>query len=347
MPELTDGDDTSTDPGATAPGDAQSTSDAQSASEEQADAGAVDDAGRVGADDSGTDDHVGSDDPAPAEAPAIRVFAGECTTEFEGKRDRTQRGRVVVVVKPDRTTLVHDADGYQPVAWLTRPDSLTVEAGPDAPGGTTSAGSGSTDADAESDAGFGIVARTAEETLRVTCHDEAGRANFPVSPAGVPVGQCPACDGVLVRSRDVVCVDCRARYPLPSGATVADGNCDDCGLPLLRVERGRAFEVCLDPGCEALADAVTEAFDRVWDCPDCGSDLRVKRARGRVFLGCDDYPDCETTFSVPAGVVVGHCDCGLPVFETASGRRCVDGSCDRDWERRADRRRGDDASVGS
>lgn len=61
---------------------------------------------------------------------SIRVFAGDCTVSFEGSRDRTQRGRVVVVAKPDRTVLVHDAGGYQPVAWLTRADSLTVESGP-------------------------------------------------------------------------------------------------------------------------------------------------------------------------------------------------------------------------
>jgi DNA topoisomerase-1 len=153
---------------------------------------------------------------------------------------------------------------------------------------------------------------------------------------------------VLVRSTDVVCLDCRARYPLPSGATVTDGTCDDCGLPLARVERGRTFELCLDPGCEALYDVVTDAFDRAWDCPDCGADLRVERARGRVYLACDDRRDCETTVSIPDGLVVGECDCGLPVFETATGRRCADGACDRDWDPRRDgpdgRETDDDAS---
>ena len=44
---------------------------------------------------------------------------------------------------------------------------------------------------------------------------------------------------------------------------------------------------------------------------------------------CENYPDCETGFAVPDGTLVDDCDCGLPVFETASGRRCLDSGCDR------------------
>jgi len=242
----------------------------------------------------------------------LRVLAGDCTTVFEGTRSRTQRGFVVVVVKPDNTTLVHDADGYQPVAWLTRPDSVTVEG----------------DAD-----GFTVTARTDDRELRVVSNAPGSERAFPVTEAGVPVGDCPDCDGPLVRTGGAVaCLACDAEYGLPSGATVTDRACEDCGLPLVRVERGDAFHVCLDPGCDPLAERVSERFDGVWDCPDCDGALGVRRAEGRVFLGCTTYPDCETTFSFPSGVVVGECDCGLPAFETATGRRCLDGTCDV-WDR--------------
>jgi DNA topoisomerase-1 len=30
---------------------------------------------------------------------------------------------------------------------------------------------------------------------------------------------------------------------------------------------------------------------------------------------------------MPSGLVVGDCDCGLPLFETAGGTRCLDASC--------------------
>lgn len=232
-----------------------------------------------------------------------RVMAGDCTTVFEGPREREQRGDVVVVVKPDNTVLVHDAAGYQPVAWLTRADSVAVEDGT-------------------------VTARDGDEMLRVVTHTEHGSARYPASDAGVPVGDCPDCPGTLIRASGAVsCTDCGARYGLPADATVTGGRCDDCGLPTLRAERGRAFELCLDRHCESLTDRVVEAFDRAWDCPDCEGDLRVLR-KGGLIAGCERYPDCDVGFSFPAGVVVDECGCGLPVFETSTGRRCLDSTCD-------------------
>ena len=231
------------------------------------------------------------------------VMAGQCTTVFEGSREREQRGDMVVVVKPDNTVLVHDAAGYQPVAWLTRADTVTVDDGT-------------------------ITARDGGELLRVVAHEEHGRARFPASHAGVPLGDCPDCAGTLVRTRgNVACTACDGSYGLPTDATVTGGRCADCGLPTMRVERGEAFEVCLDRECDSLDDHVEAAFDRVWGCPDCDGDLRIIR-RGGLLAGCDRYPECDTAFSMPAGVVVDDCACGLPVFETSSGQRCLDSTCE-------------------
>jgi DNA topoisomerase-1 len=238
----------------------------------------------------------------------IRLFAGECTATFTGRREYSNRGHVVTLVKPDDTVLVHDADGYQPAAWLTRPTDLSV----------------TTDADS-----FRITARDGDQRLRVVSHRVSGTGQFPATRAGVPVGRCPDCAGALIRADGAVgCLDCPDDFPLPPGATVTDRTCDDCGLPRLRVERGRVFDVCLDYGCDSLDDHVREVFDREWNCPDCGGDLRIKRAR-HLLAGCDEYPACDTAFSLPAGVIVGSCACGLPVFETASGRRCLDATCER------------------
>jgi DNA topoisomerase-1 len=57
---------------------------------------------------------------------ATNVIAGRCTTAFEGPREQEQYGDMIVLAKPDGTVLVHDADGYQPVAWLTRASTVTV-----------------------------------------------------------------------------------------------------------------------------------------------------------------------------------------------------------------------------
>ncbi|KAB1192955.1 DUF91 domain-containing protein [Haloferax sp. MBLA0076] len=238
---------------------------------------------------------------------SIRVFAGDCTVRFEGSRDRVQRGRVVVVAKPDRTVLVHDTSGYQPVAWLTRADSLTVESGPES---------------------FGIVARAGDQVLTVESHDSARRSEYPASEAGVPVGSHPGTGEPLVRTGgSVVGLDSGVEFSLPAGATVLDETCDDCGLPLMRVERGATFEVCIDRQCDPLDDHVKDRFDGEWTCPDCGSPLRIIRRGGRLLAGCDAYPECETAFSVPSGVVVDDCECGLPIFETGRGRRCLDSTC--------------------
>lgn len=231
------------------------------------------------------------------------VIAGDCTVEFEGEDTRHERGHVVTVVKPDGTVLVHDADGYRPVAWLTRPESVTVERAP-----------------------MRVAARDGGKRLRVRVHRPHGRASYPASEAGEPVGEC-RCGGTLVRAGGVACAACGDRYGVPRDAAVLDDHCD-CGLPRFRVDRGAAFEVCLDRECESMDAAVRERFDREWPCPECGGDLLVLR-RGGLVAGCENYPDCDTGFAVPSGTVAGECGCGLPVFETASRERCLDASCDR------------------
>jgi DNA topoisomerase-1 len=238
----------------------------------------------------------------------FHVLAGDCTTTFSGREERTVRGRVVVLAKPDGTVLVHDADGYQPVAWLTRADGVTVEADGDA---------------------FGVTAREGDRRLRTVSHDFAGRATFPATAAGPEVGACPDCGGALVRADGAVgCLGCERAHGLPAGATTLDRTCPDCGLPLVRAVRGAPFEVCLDRDCDPLVERVRERFGGAWDCPDCGAPLAVLE-RGGLLAACSAHPDCETAFSLPAGEVVDDCPCGLPVFETPAGRRCLDGTCDR------------------
>jgi DNA topoisomerase-1 len=245
-----------------------------------------------------------------------RLLAGDCTTTFVDDNDETrQRGRSVVLIKPDRTMVVHDAYGYQPAAWLTRSDALHVAEEPTV-----------------------LTATDGSQYLRVTVHETSVDRAVRVSRVGTPVGACPGaddgnedgetepCGSVLVRSRGAVhCPDCGRRHGLPTGASVLDESCE-CGLPRLRVRRGSEFEVYLDRECGSVLDAVREVFDRAWAGPECGDDLRVLR-RGRLLVGCDSHPECETVFSVPDGLAVGTCECGLPTFETGGGERCLNRGC--------------------
>ena len=233
---------------------------------------------------------------------SIRTIAGDCNVYFEGRRERTVRGRVVVVLKPDDTVLVHDIDGYQPVAWLTRPENLSVTRDP-----------------------LWLLASDGDETLRIEAAGEAVITEHDGTEAGTPVGTC-RCDGQLVRTGDeIVCLECDERFGLPRGASISDSTYD-CDLPTFHVDRGERFELCLDYRCGSLLDAVRERFDREWNCPNCGGELRIRRRTG-LIAGCEQYPDCDTGFAVPDGTVVGTCGCGLPVFETASGRQCLNSGC--------------------
>ncbi|WP_435334626.1 topoisomerase DNA-binding C4 zinc finger domain-containing protein [Haloarchaeobius sp. TZWWS8] len=247
----------------------------------------------------------------------VRLFAGDCTVVADAGDRAEFRGNVVVLVKPDDTVLVHDARGYQPLAWLTRAEEVFV----------TSEGTSGHDSASGGDGGLDLRARDGDQTLLVRSHQLHLAGSYPVNTAGTPVGRCPDCDGALVKTRRAVsCLDCERHHGIPTDATLHGGRCE-CGLPRMRVERGAPLDLCVDRDCESLDEAVVARFDREWDCPECGDDLRIIR-RGGLLAGCDAYPDCETGYSFPAGSVVGSCDCGLPVFETAAGRRCLDSTCE-------------------
>jgi DNA topoisomerase-1 len=234
---------------------------------------------------------------------AIRVLAGECAVRYEvgGETERDLRGDVVVIVKPDDTVLVHDADGYQPAAWLTRPGVVRYTR------------------DAR---GFRLDAADGDERLVVESATEHGDAHYPASPAGPPVGTCE-CDGTLVRDGGrVVCVDCRATYPIPRDAAVTGETCPDCALPLLRVARGVEVTACLDRDCRPIAAAVSAAVDGEWPCR-CGGGLEIETNRG-LHAVCED---CGERHRLPRGTGAGTCECGLPAFETGDGTRCLDAEC--------------------
>ena len=167
-----------------------------------------------------------------------------------------------------------------------------------------------------------VEARDGDDRLRVMFHETSVDVRVPVSSAGETVGPCPDCPGALVeRSGTLACTDCDREHALPAGATVLESTCD-CGLPRLSVTRGATVEVCASRSCEPLDAAIEAELDRRFDCPDCGRDMRVVRAGG-LLLGCDGYPDCDVSVSLPDEVCDGVCDCGLPT----AGGRCLDADC--------------------
>lgn len=58
---------------------------------------------------------------------ATRVFPGRCHVSYDDGDLSESRGDATVVCRPDGTVLVHGAEGYQPVAWLTWADRVEID----------------------------------------------------------------------------------------------------------------------------------------------------------------------------------------------------------------------------
>ena len=80
-------------------------------------------------------------------------------------------------------------------------------------------------------------------------------------------------------------------------------------------------------------------------CKKCGNNLTVRRARksGKRFAGCEGYPECDQTYSLPPrGEIIPLgtlCEaCGSPEIKVVGGRRpwitCIDMQCPKQQERR-------------
>jgi DNA topoisomerase-1 len=73
-------------------------------------------------------------------------------------------------------------------------------------------------------------------------------------------------------------------------------------------------------------------------CPECGSNLIIRHPRRRhPFVGCENYPECRVTFSLPRGGPVEpaeqQCEaCGVPMVRLRIGRRselrCINDRCE-------------------
>jgi DNA topoisomerase I len=100
---------------------------------------------------------------------------------------------------------------------------------------------------------------------------------------------------------------------------------------------------------EKFADIVWEGIREdsvLGPCKKCGRNLLVKKARksGKRFAGCEGYPECDQTYSLPQrGEIIPLgtlCDvCGSPEIKVVGGRgrpwiTCIDMDCPKQQERR-------------
>lgn len=97
----------------------------------------------------------------------------------------------------------------------------------------------------------------------------------------------------------------------------------------------------LEGSREQFADIVRSGIREdmvLGPCPGCGKNLIIRRNRksGKRFAGCEGYPECRVTFSLPPrGDIIPlgtQCDaCGAPEIKVVGGRRpwitCINMSC--------------------
>jgi DNA topoisomerase-1 len=126
---------------------------------------------------------------------------------------------------------------------------------------------------------------------------------------------------------------------LPSGI-----DCPLCGKPtVIKFGKAGPFLACTGyPDCRftsnfsrdengAMRLEAKEKADLpvVGQCPECGKDLVVKKARtGSRFIACTGYPDCKHAEPFPTGVACPKCKEGVLV-EKSSKRGKIFYSCDQ------------------
>jgi DNA topoisomerase-1 len=112
-------------------------------------------------------------------------------------------------------------------------------------------------------------------------------------------------------------------------------NCENCGRPmLLRWGKYGKFLGCSGyPECKTIRP-LDKPVDLGIKCPDCGEgNVKERKSRwGKMFYGCDRYPDCKfATWDKP---VPGPCpDCNAPILvekvtkRAGRTRRCRNKEC--------------------
>lgn len=128
------------------------------------------------------------------------------------------------------------------------------------------------------------------------------------------------------------------------GGMPANLPCPECGKDLLiKFGKAGAFLACSGyPECrytsnfERTEDGTVEAvaqekpqYEKVGDCPQCGKDLVIKKARtGSSFIACTGYPDCKYAAPLSTGVPCPRCGKGSLV-EKSTKRGKIFYSCDQ------------------
>jgi DNA topoisomerase-1 len=192
-----------------------------------------------------------------------------------------------------------------------------------------------------------------EASLDVLLENEEGISAEITSALQVQsfAGVCKACGGNLFLrqtkrgARFVGCSNfptCKVYHPLPPGLIEpTQEKCPECGSPMVkRIGGGRPELFCVDAECPSL-----RTKNIVGRCVKCEQGEMIIRhsGRGKRFLGCTRYPECDNTQPLPQrGLILtteDKCDaCGNPIIKVITRGRppwvlCVNMLCPKKLER--------------
>jgi len=89
--------------------------------------------------------------------------------------------------------------------------------------------------------------------------------------------------------------ECKTTFSLPGGYLIksAKKECDVCHYPkVLLIKRGRRpHETCINIDCKTKE--IDESIIKGKKCPECKSDLIIKKTIQGSFIGCSAYPKCK------------------------------------------------------
>lgn len=111
---------------------------------------------------------------------------------------------------------------------------------------------------------------------------------------------------------------------------VSDVICEKCGRNMV-VKHGRFGKFLACPGYPECKNTKPIVDKIEVSCPKCGGDVVRKRSKkGRVFYGCNNYPDCDfVSWDEPVKEKCPDCN-GPMVIKRLKSRttvKCVDSSC--------------------
>ncbi len=160
------------------------------------------------------------------------------------------------------------------------------------------------------------VFKEAEDFLKITLDDfkekeqligaDLAFAKIETDEKERTLGLCPTCGSKLMLRKGkygqfVACnnyPECKTTFHVPGNVLVKSSKqqCPQCKFPMVKlIKRGRKpQEVCLNQECPSKKiQGEEEKIEK--KCPNCGSDLVLRKSVYGRFIGCSTYPKCKYT----------------------------------------------------